>query len=293
MISLKRTIKLALNRLRVLKYRCTLSVLEYLSSHNILVKKHEKNSVNFYPVNGPQDYRTVCIFRCDVNFQYVIHRIISICEKWYYPSWKKDEAKNAILVVCNSCREEFEVRMKAFLLSFIFHPEGFSKSVEIRSKIPYRYCAIEDLPFSNYTEGADLSRPEMKVYTIDLKQADLNMIGKFSSENFQGSSVDRALKRISDDMVRHIENNVENINKLVSSVEETYDLGQFELVPDVLCAKCGSPVIRRKKGGDMFCLNYCYNGDLDLLRRRTSHVEWMKVCEHMRDSIKRIYDNYR
>lgn len=293
MISLKRKLKMAVNRFKVLKYRFTISILEYLSSRNILVKKHEKNSVNFYPVKGPQSYKTVSIFRCDVNFQYVIHRIISTCEKWYYPSWKKDDAKNAILTVCNSRNEEFEVRMKAFLLSFIFHPEGFGKPVEVRSKTPYRYCAIEDLLFSNYTKDADLSRPDMKVYTIDLSQADLNMTGKFLSENFRGSYVDRALKRISDDMVRHIENNVEEINKIVSGVEETYDLGPFELVPDVLCAKCGSPVIRRKKGGDMLCLNHCYNGDLDILRVRTGHVDWMKVCENTRDSIKKVYDNYR
>ena len=293
MISLNRRIKMAWNRLRVLKYRFTISALEYLSSHSILVKKHEKNSTKMYPVCGPKDYRTMCIFRCDVNFQYVMHRIISTCEKWYYPALRKDDVKNAILVVCNSNSEEFEVRMKAFLLSFLFHPEGFEGPVEIRSKMPVRYCSVESFPVSPYTDRIDISNPSIKTYTVDLSKAEFITSGKFSSVNFQGSSVDRALKRICEDMVRHIENNVEAINKLVSGVEETYDLGPFELVPDVLCAKCGSPVVRRKKSGDMFCINYCYTGDVDLLRRRTGHVEWMKACENMRGAIKKVYDNYR
>ena len=294
MISLKRSAKMAVNRIRVLKYMATISILEYLSAHNILVKKHERNTTKVYPISGPKDYRTVCLFRCDVNFQFVMHRILSVCEKWYYPSWKKDEASNALLIVCNSIDEEVEVKMKASLNSFIFHPENFGEPIEVRGNRPFKYVSIDFPKFSGFNtcEDANMEIPS-RVYTVDLSQATFMSAGRFNSKDFKGSFVGRALKRVYEDMVRHIENNMENINKLVSGVEETYDLGPFELVPDIVCAKCGSPVIRRKRSGDMFCLNYCYNGDLDLLRRQVSHVDWMKSCEHVRGAIKTLYDNYR
>ena len=62
MISLKRAVKLAWNRLRVLKYNGTISVLDFLSDRNIMVCKHDINQSNFYPVSGPKDYGTFCYY---------------------------------------------------------------------------------------------------------------------------------------------------------------------------------------------------------------------------------------
>lgn len=300
MISLKRAVKLAWNRIRVLKYNGTISVLDFLSDRNILVCKHDINQSNFYPVSGPKDYGTFCVFRCDVNIQYVMHRMITRCEKWYYPKWKKDRAENAILIISNSIQEEFELNLKAFLRSFIFHPDNFGKPVEVRSSTPYRYVMVDDSMFYPYSDKMDLSMPRVREYRIELDKAGIRTTGKFIAEGSIDEAVKHNLKYLSEGMLRRIENSVEEINYIVSGVRETYDLGNFEIVQDIVCEKCGSPVIRRKNTGGMFCVSKdvvhiegAYPGGPDFLFRRVSHIDWLKSCEKSRGIIKDFYDSYR
>lgn len=296
-----RKIRLLKNRLKVAGYKAAIFILEWLSSKNILVKKHDVSYSNVYPVSEPRVYRTAYIFRCAVQFQYVTHRLISVCEKWYYPIWKEDKINNAIMVVCNSITESIEVKMKAVLKSFLFHPENFEKSIEIIGSSPYRFVSKNMNDFVRiYPSKIEDAKIEVKTHIVDLSKFTLVYSGKYESGKFTRQNEDLLLKRLSEDMIMHIEGSVEEINRIVSGVTETYDLGMFELIPDILCGKCGSPVMQRKDNGDKYCVHDCsgemhsiYYDNSGFLFKRVNHVEWMKSCEYARDEIREVYDKYR
>lgn len=274
----------------VVKY---LHLLDYLSEHDILVKKHQYHNVYQYPVGSPQKYKSFELLRYRGSIQYVIHRLIEINELWYYPKWKKCEAQNAIKLLDNSRTETFEIRMMAFIDEFLLHPPMFEPSIWVGKNRNLQICVNTHLYSPVFYTGDSpiaIERMPVEKYTVSLDNCRPSLTMKFDCVDFKKDK-DRFLKNMCDRLIEYLDNTPDKYQKEISGIEEPMSFREgFDLVPDLVCSVCGAPILSVK--GNRRCIKR-YTPEYHRLPkeehfRRLLHTEWLRQCEKYREDLNRV-----
>ena len=267
-------------------------LLDYLSEHDILVKKHQYHNVYQYPVGSPQKYKSFELLRYRGSIQYVIHRLIEINELWYYPKWKKCEAQNAIKLLDNSRIETFEIRMMAFIDEFLLHPPMFEPSIWVGKNRNLQICVNTHLYSPVFYTGdspTPIERMPVEKYTVSLDNCRPSLTMKFDCVDFKKDK-DRFLKGMCDRLIEYLDNTPDKYQKEISGIEEPMSFRKgFDLVPDLVCSVCGAPILSVK--GNRRCIKK-YTPEHRLPKeehfRRLIHTEWLRQCEKYREDLNRV-----
>lgn len=267
-------------------------LLDYLSEHDILVKKHQYHNVYQYPVGNPQKYKSFELLRYRGSIQYVIHRIIEENELWYYPKWKNREAKNAIKMLDNSRIETFEIHMVAFIDEFLLHPPMFEPSIWVGKNRNLKICVNTHLYSPVFYTGDNptpIERLPVKEYTVSIDKCRPSLNMRFDDVGFN-TDKDHFLKGMCDKLLDYLDNTPDKYQKEISGIEEPMSFREgFDLVPDIVCSVCGAPIMSVK--GNLRCIKK-YTPEHRLPKeehfRRLLHTEWLRQCEKYREDLNRV-----
>lgn len=289
---LKRTFFIWKNRLHSFFYVKKIMLLDYLVRKDKLVARHAVHNVKTYPLEGPEVYKHFEVFRATGIVSYVIHRIITVNEVWYYPKWKEDRVENALLVLANSSYQEIEVKTRAQLKSFLLHPPHFEPSLWVSNDTMTEIAVFEHrfTPFPAPIEGP-IEKPVCNVtrHRIDLSKALLQGSGKFVVDTFKQEKP-RILKALSDAMLSYLEERGEEIQAKICDLSDSHEINKdICVVEDMICPNCQHVVVHFKRPNIKTCVNHC---DPYYTCMLVSRLDWLKALEKDRQELNHLVDLY-
>ena len=269
--------------------------LDYLADHDFFVRKRDFHDTKFYVVEQPTLYKHFDTLRFKGRVEYVVHRVITTSEVYYYFNWCEECLDSAFKVLDFSKTEEFEVTMRVLVEEFLFHPPHFEPSIWVNrhhrlqmSVNEYRYTPL----FVPTTDKIIKEAVQVKYYTVDLEKAMPQLKMKFAAFGFKGDRP-RYLKGMCDRMLEHLESHAEDYQYEVSGVTDRYQFREdLIVVSDLLCRQCGSPVFQFH--GEKSCARGCnrntpvYSNSEEYLFKRVKHTDWERVCEQHRDKLNEV-----
>lgn len=289
---LKRKFFVWRNKMSSFFYTRKILLLDYLVRKDILVARHAKHDAKFYPLEGPEVYKHFEVFRASGALSYVLHRVITLNEVWYYPKWKEDKVENAILVLANSSYQEIEAKMRVELKAFLLHPPHFEPSLWVSDDFTTEISVYEHrLPILSAPIEGPIEKIDYTVskHRIDLHAAQLQMSGKFVVDTFKQDKP-RILKAMSDSLLRYLEEHGEEVQAKICDLADCYDVNKdISVVKDVICPQCQHVVVDFKRPGIKRCVKGC---DPYYTCMPISHVDWLKAVENDRSELNHLADIY-
>lgn len=276
-------VRRAADRLKTVTFHAKLKVLTVLSDKHILFEHHSNRWVKYYPISQPKVFRHFSVYRVRGIASYVENRCITHTQDWFYPKWKSNDVRNAVLVICNEVVENLEIKMKAQIEEFRVNMSNFDTPVWVSKSMGY-FVTYDDRDVFVSNGPIDSNRCEATYHRVDLNKYSpiltFSMAIKTPSQEH-----DRVLNRMFRKLATELSVKGEEIQNSICDVKDNSDRisKTLSLVRDEVCPICGSVLIRNSRDCSIHCINHCdnYYGHSKKLNRR----DWYKAVDMSRSKL--------